>query len=94
VRNRRFLATPRQECPAPQPSHGIPISLKDNIYSARHSHHRGSRFCTTSFLARRPVVTALKKAGAIILGKTNMHEFAYGTTSNNPHYGPVAQILG
>ena len=36
-----------------------------------------------------PVVTALKKAGAILLGKTNMHEFAYGITSNNPHYGPV-----
>jgi len=31
----------------------------------------------------------LKQAGAVLLGKTNMHEFAYGVTSNNPHYGPV-----
>ena len=35
------------------------------------------------------VVGQLKNAGAVIVGKTNMHEFAYGVTSNNPHYGPV-----
>ena len=34
-------------------------------------------------------MTSLKQAGAIILGKTNLHEFAYGVTSNNPHFGPV-----
>ena len=28
-------------------------------------------------------------AGAVLLGKTNLHEFAYGVTTNNPHYGPV-----
>ena len=32
---------------------------------------------------------SLAQAGAILLGKTNMHEFAYGITSENPHYGPV-----
>src|SRR6201988_1245939 len=36
-----------------------------------------------------PIAFRLKEAGAVILGKTNMHEFAYGVTSNNPHYGPV-----
>jgi aspartyl-tRNA(Asn)/glutamyl-tRNA(Gln) amidotransferase subunit A len=35
------------------------------------------------------IVAQLKNAGAVIFGKTNMHEFAYGVTSNNPHYGPV-----
>ncbi len=33
------------------------------------------------------MVTALKKAGVVLLGKTNMHEFAYGTTTENPHFG-------
>src|SRR5260370_11726429 len=35
------------------------------------------------------VVRKLRQAGAIVLGKTNLHEFAYGVTSENPHYGPV-----
>jgi len=35
------------------------------------------------------LVTQLKQAGAVLLGKTNLHEFAYGVTSNNPHFGPV-----
>jgi aspartyl-tRNA(Asn)/glutamyl-tRNA(Gln) amidotransferase subunit A len=35
------------------------------------------------------VVRKLRRAGAIVLGKTNLHEFAYGVTSENPHYGTV-----
>ncbi len=69
---------------------GIPISLKDNIYTAGIRTTAGSKILHNFVpLHDAPVVTALKKAGAIILGKTNMHEFAYGVTSNNPHYGPV-----
>ncbi|MGA2299631.1 MAG: amidase [Candidatus Acidiferrum sp.] len=72
------------------PLHGIPISLKDNIYTAGIRTTAGSKILHDFVpLHDAPVATALKKAGAIILGKTNMHEFAYGTTSNNPHYGPV-----
>jgi aspartyl-tRNA(Asn)/glutamyl-tRNA(Gln) amidotransferase subunit A len=72
------------------PLHGIPISLKDNIYTAGIRTTAGSKILHDFVpLHDAPVVTALKKAGAIILGKTNMHEFAYGATSNNPHYGPV-----
>jgi aspartyl-tRNA(Asn)/glutamyl-tRNA(Gln) amidotransferase subunit A len=72
------------------PLHGIPISLKDNIYTAEVRTTAGSRVLR-DFVALHdaPVVTALKGAGAVLLGKTNMHEFAYGTTSNNPHYGAV-----
>ena len=72
------------------PLHGIPISLKDNIYTAEVRTTAGSRVLR-DFVALHdaPVVTALKQAGAVLLGKTNMHEFAYGTTSNNPHYGAV-----
>ena len=35
------------------------------------------------------MVEKLRAAGAVIVGKTNLHEIAYGITSNNPHYGPV-----
>lgn len=72
------------------PLHGIPIAVKDNIDTA------GIRTTAASavFLDRVPtrdaaVVRRLKDAGAIILGKLNMHEFAGGTTSAISHFGPV-----
>src|SRR5580692_449827 len=72
------------------PLHGIPISLKDNIYTEDIRTTAGSKILG-KFLPQHDaaVVARLKEAGAVILGKTNMHEFAYGVTSNNPHYGPV-----
>jgi aspartyl-tRNA(Asn)/glutamyl-tRNA(Gln) amidotransferase subunit A len=72
------------------PLHGIPIGLKDNIDTAG--------ILTTAASAvyadRVPsedaeVVRKLRDAGAIFLGKLNMHEFAYGGTSAVTHYGPV-----
>ncbi len=72
------------------PLQGIPISLKDNIYTAEVRTTAGSRVLRDFVpLHDAPVVSALKEAGAVMLGKTNMHEFAYGTTSNNLHYGAV-----
>jgi len=72
------------------PLHGIPISLKDNIYTKGIRTTAGSKILS-NFVPQHDAtnVTHLKEAGAILLGKTNMHEFAYGVTSNNPHYGPV-----
>ena len=72
------------------PLHGIPISLKDNIYTQGIRTTAGSKILK-DFIPQHDakVVALLKEAGAVILGKTNMHEFAYGVTSNNPHYGPV-----
>jgi aspartyl-tRNA(Asn)/glutamyl-tRNA(Gln) amidotransferase subunit A len=72
------------------PLHGIPISLKDNIYTAGIRTTAGSKILK-DFVPKEDaaIVAQLKNAGAVILGKTNMHEFAYGVTSNNPHYGPV-----
>jgi aspartyl-tRNA(Asn)/glutamyl-tRNA(Gln) amidotransferase subunit A len=72
------------------PLHGIPLSLKDNLYTKDLRTTGGSGIlCDFLPLHDAAVVTSLKSAGAILLGKTNLHEFAYGVTSNNPHFGPV-----
>jgi len=72
------------------PLHGIPISLKDNIHTAGIRTTAGSKILRDFIPKEDAVVVAqLKDTGAVLLGKTNMHEFAYGVTSNNPHYGPV-----
>ena len=72
------------------PLHGIPISLKDNIYTKDIRTTAGSKILKDFVPLHDAVVWAkLKEAGAILLGKTNLHEFAYGVTTNNPHYGPT-----
>ena len=72
------------------PLHGIPISLKDNLYTKDFRTTGGSRILRDfQPLHDAAVVTSLKKAGAVLLGKTNLHEFAYGVTSSNPHFGAV-----
>src|SRR5881396_3732164 len=72
------------------PLHGIPVALKDNIHIAGIRTTAGAKFLK-EFIPDRDahVVTKLQAAGAIILGKTNLHEFAYGVTTNNPHFGPT-----
>jgi aspartyl-tRNA(Asn)/glutamyl-tRNA(Gln) amidotransferase subunit A len=64
--------------------------LKDNIYTKDIRTTAGSKILK-DFIPQHDahIVVQLKEAGAVILGKTNMHEFAYGVTSNNPHYGPI-----
>ena len=72
------------------PLHGIPISLKDNIYTAGVRTTAGSKILANFVPGHDAVVVVkLKEAGAVLLGKTNLHEFAYGATTNNPHYGPA-----
>ena len=69
---------------------GVPVVVKDNIDTEGMITSAGS----SAFAGWRPskdapIVAALKAEGAVILGKTNMHELAYGVTSNNAFYGPV-----
>jgi aspartyl-tRNA(Asn)/glutamyl-tRNA(Gln) amidotransferase subunit A len=70
------------------PLHGIPLSIKDNIETQGIRTTAGSKILV-HFIPERDadVVSALRQAGAVIIGKTNLHEFAYGITNENPHYG-------
>jgi len=72
------------------PLFGIPIALKDNFYTRGMRTTAGSKILA-NFIPKEDseVAARLHQAGAILLGKTNMHEFAYGITNENPHYGPV-----
>jgi aspartyl-tRNA(Asn)/glutamyl-tRNA(Gln) amidotransferase subunit A len=70
--------------------HGIPVSLKDNFWIKSVRCTAGSKILADFVPDKDSDVAArLERAGAIIVGKTNMHEFAYGITSENPHFGPV-----
>ncbi len=72
------------------PLHGIPISIKDNIATREAPATAGSKL-PSPFPAGEDaaVVRRLRRAGAIVVGKANLHEFAYGVSSENPHYGAV-----
>jgi aspartyl-tRNA(Asn)/glutamyl-tRNA(Gln) amidotransferase subunit A len=73
------------------PLHGIPVALKDLYDTAGVRTTGGSRI----FADRVPdrdsaVVEKLRAAGAVFLGKLNLHEWALGVTNQNPHFGPAS----
>ncbi|MGM0878908.1 MAG: amidase [Bacillota bacterium] len=71
------------------PLHGVPIAIKDIFETKGSVTTSGSKIFEQSISNRdADVVKLLKDAGAIIIGKTNLHEFAMGATTENPHYGP------
>ena len=72
------------------PLHGIPISLKDLIDVAGVPTTAASRVLAANIAKEdAPLVERLREAGAVLLGKTNLHEFALGTTSEDSAYGAV-----
>jgi aspartyl-tRNA(Asn)/glutamyl-tRNA(Gln) amidotransferase subunit A len=90
---RKDAASADEELAAGQdrgPLHGIPIALKDLFLTKGTRTTAGSKIFSDYIPDRDgTVVEKLRDAGAVIVGKTNLHEIAYGITSNNPHYGPV-----
>ena len=72
------------------PLHGIPVAVKDVFCTQGVRTTCGSKlFADYIPEYDAAVVERLRSAGAVIVGKTNMHELAYGVTSTNPHFGTV-----
>lgn len=72
------------------PLHGIPVGLKDLLYT-RGVRTTGGSAVLAEFIPHEDAttVTRLQRAGAIIVGKQNLHEFANGITNNNATFGPT-----
>ena len=71
------------------PLHGIPVSIKDIIDVAGVPTTSASKVPAIHPAKDAPVVWRLREAGAVIIGKTNLHEFAFGTTTEDSAFGPV-----
>ena len=72
------------------PLHGIPVAHKDNIFTYGVRTTAGSKIFADWIPDQdAEIVRLLNEAGAIAIGKTGLHEFAYGVTSSNPHFGAV-----
>jgi aspartyl-tRNA(Asn)/glutamyl-tRNA(Gln) amidotransferase subunit A len=70
------------------PLHGVPVGLKDIIGVAGVRMTAGSKIMTDHVAAEDAEVTRrLREVGAVITGKLNLHEFAYGATGVNEHHG-------
>jgi aspartyl-tRNA(Asn)/glutamyl-tRNA(Gln) amidotransferase subunit A len=73
------------------PLHGVPVSIKDLILTTDAPTTAGSRIYGAGQVADTDalLVQRLRRAGAIVLGKTNLHEVALGVTTVNEHFGPA-----
>jgi aspartyl-tRNA(Asn)/glutamyl-tRNA(Gln) amidotransferase subunit A len=72
------------------PLRGVPLALKDLFDTAGVRTTAGSKILAERVPERdATVVERLRAAGAVFLGKLNMHEWAYGVSNVNPHYGPA-----
>ncbi len=75
--------------PASGPLHGVPVALKDLIDQEGRVTTCGSAFYRHTATRSASAVSRLEAAGATIIGRTGLHEFAFGFSSENPHFGAV-----
>lgn len=73
----------------PGPLAGVPIGLKDLIEHEGRTTTAGSAFYAEVARSSAKFVRRLEGAGAVIIGRTNLHEWAFGFNSENDHWGPV-----
>jgi aspartyl-tRNA(Asn)/glutamyl-tRNA(Gln) amidotransferase subunit A len=72
------------------PLHGIPVAIKDVIDVAGARTTAASRILRENVATRDATAVArLRAAGAVVLGKLNTHEFAFGALTTSPHFGPA-----
>ncbi|OLT22273.1 hypothetical protein BJF78_07740 [Pseudonocardia sp. CNS-139] len=71
------------------PLAGVPVTVKDNIDMAGQVTTPAPRSSPAGSPPRTPAVARVEAAGAVVLGKTNLHELAFGGTSVNPFHGTV-----
>ncbi len=90
LRRARAMDQERDRGQARGPLHGIPVAVKDVFCTQGVRTTCGSKFFADYVPDHdAAVVEKLEAAGTVMLGKLNMHELAYGITSNNPHFGAV-----
>lgn len=73
----------------PGPLQGVPVAVKDLIDHAGQTTTAGSAFYRHHASRTASSVARLEEAGAVVVGRTNLHEFAFGFSSENPWFGPV-----
>lgn len=81
-------ATARWQAGAPiGPFDGVPVAVKEELDVAGHATTAGTRFLREPATTDATVVARLRSQGALIVGKTNMHEIGIDTSGFNPHHG-------
>src|SRR3954468_3656079 len=72
------------------PLHGVPISIKD-LFDIKGTPATAASHVRVGYVAQgdATVIARLRAAGAVLIGKTNLHEFAFGTTNEESAYGPA-----
>ena len=83
------LDVARQKGATPGPLEGVPIALKDLIDHEGHTTTAGSSFYRHRATTSAMCVQRLEAAGAIVIGRTGLDEFAFGFSSENHWFGPV-----